>query len=457
MAPVTSAVPRLSIRGWFAGAARAIAAIVVPALTILVPVVTARAQLAPVEPYWAAPTGEVTVRSGDGEKFYPLARVKSETFLRVDAQGGGWSRVAYAPGMTVFIPADAVQLDAGGKTVRVIRPTHPRAAKLDTPRALGSWKPATEQPIPAGTVLTLAGSAAVEDVAGKTSYRVVAPLEARAYVPTASLVRATPEQTAAYLSSLRARGIVVAGMEAPAKPVTPPTPEKPADGAVAQGDPVTPLKPTVQPKPRELSVAEKLEQSFEAIRQQPILDAEVAELIAQYEKAIAETEPTTGNGAIRRQLRVRLDYLTMQAKLQNELRAIEAGKPKIVDEVARAAERLKEVEQARIYNVVGRLSASTLYDGKRLPLMFRVQSVGGTLARTLGYLKPDEALKLEGKIGQIVGILGDSAVDPTLKITIITPRRVDVLTPAAPPAEPAPAAEPADPPASEPAPPPSGG
>ncbi|MFM9996957.1 MAG: hypothetical protein ACKVU4_14295 [Phycisphaerales bacterium] len=455
MAPITLVVRRPLVRSRLTVATGALVA----AITAFVPAVAARAQVAPVEPFWAAPTAETIVRSGDGEKFYPLARVKPETLLRVDAQGGGWSRVAYAPGMTVFIAADAVQLDPGGKSVRVVRPTHPRAAKLDTPRALGSWKPATEQPIAVGTVLTLAAPAAAEDAGGKTSYRVGAPHEARAFIATASLVRASPEQTAAYLNALRARGVVVAGMETPAAPtptgpgvITEPLP-KSQDGTLAQGDPGAPAKLDDKPKPRELTAAEKLEQSFAAIRRQPILDAEVAELIAQYEKAIAETEPSPTTTPVRRQLQVRLDYLKMQADLQAELRAIEAAKPQINDEVARAAERLKDVEQARIYNVVGRLSASTLYDGKRLPLMYRVQSVGGPLARTLGYLKPEEALKLEGKIGQIVGILGDSAVDPTLKITIITPRRVEVLTPAATPAPAEPAAEPP----SEPAPPPSGG
>lgn len=385
------------------------------------------AQVAPVEPFWAVPTAETTLRSGESEKFYPLARVKPETLLWVDAQGGGWSRVAYAPGMAVYVAADAVQPEPGGKTVRVVRPTHPRAAKLDTPRALGSWKPATDQPLPAGTVLALASPVAVEDAGGRTSYRVAAPLEARAFVPTASLARATPEQASTYVDSLRARGIVIAGMDA-AKPAVI-TAAQPAGASGAQ--PVTPGAPPRSPDtpPRALTTAEKLEQSFEAIRRQPILEAEVAELIAQYEKAIAEVEDTPLGARTREQLQRRLLYLRTQERVQAEVRAIEASKPEIADEVARAAARLREVENARVYNIVGRLSASALYDGKRLPLMYRVQSVGGPLARTLGYVKPEEPLRLEGKIGQVVGILGESRIDPTLKITIIEPRRVDVLTP----------------------------
>lgn len=421
MAPVT-----LSIRRRFARLAAA-AAVLAP-LSVL-------AQVAPVEPFWAVPTAETTLRSGESEKFYPLARVKPETLLWVDAQGGGWSRVAYAPGMAVYVASDAVQPEPGGKSVRVVRPTHPRAAKLDTPRALGSWKPATEQPLPAGTVLALASPVAVEDAGGRTSYRVAAPLEARAFVPTASLARATPKQALTYCDGLRARGIVVPGMDAVTPAVLAAAPSGGAIGSQpgVQGTDASPRP--ADPGPRVLTAAEKLEQSFEAIRRQPILEAEVAELIAQYEKAIAEVENTALGARTRDQLQRRLLYLRTQERVQAEVRAIEASKPEIADEVARAAARLKDVENARVYNVVGRLSASALYDGKRLPLMYRVQSVGGPLARTLGYVKPEEPLKLQGKIGQIVGILGESRIDPTLKITIIEPRRVDVLTPEGTPVE----------------------
>ncbi len=381
----------------------------------------AGAQPAPVEPYWAAISGgEALMRSGEGDKFYPVARLKPGTLVRVEAEGAGWARAAYPPGVPVFVASDAVKPDPGAKTARLTRPTHVRAAKLDAAQAVGSWKPAVPQALAVGTTLTLLSPASLPDVGGKASYKVLAPEQCRGYVPTSSLIKATPEQVAAHLAGLRAQGITVAGGDPPVSGAAPAQAGPAlADGAAA---------PQAPPAPREPTLAEKLEASFDAVRKQPVLDAELTELIAQYETAVGQMNDSPLTARTKAQMRQRLDYLRLQEKLQGELRAIEASKPKVGEDVTRASDRLKEVEGSRMYVVVGRLSASTLYDGKRLPLMYRVQSVG-TLGRTLGYIKPTEALKLESKIGQIVGVVGESAIDSTLRLTMITPRRVDVLSP----------------------------
>ena len=65
-------------------------------------------------------------------------------------------------------------------------------------------------------------------------------------------------------------------------------------------------------------------------------------------------------------------------------------------------------------------------------MMYRVQSVGDAVARTLGYLKPDDKLELDKKLGQIVGIAGEADLDSSLKLNVITASRVDVLTPVQP-------------------------
>ncbi len=383
----------------------------------------AQAQVAPAEPYWAALAApEVLLRSGENEKFYPVGRARTGTLLRIDGEAAGWARVAYPPGGSVFVAADAVKPELGGKAVRVVRPTHPRAARLDAAQAVGSWKPATLQPLAAGTLLTLESPAPVADVGGKSSYRVYAPADSRAYVPVSALVRATPEQVAAYTARLKEQGVTLAGLDTGA-PAPAPT-EQAAATPAAESKPLA-AAPTV----REPTIAERLEASFVALRSQPVLDAEVTELIAEYDKAIAQVENSPLTVRTRAQMQQRRDYLKLQERYQNELRAMEASKPKVGEDVARAAERLKEVESSRIYILVGRLSASTLYDGKRLPLMYRVQSVGGPFARTLAYIKPDENLKLESKIGQVVGVIGDQSIDSTLKLTLVTPRRVDVLAP----------------------------
>jgi hypothetical protein len=75
----------------------------------------------------------------------------------------------------------------------------------------------------------------------------------------------------------------------------------------------------------------------------------------------------------------------------------------------------------------GQLQPSTVYDGQRLPLMYRVVSVGGSAPRTLGYIKKTERFDLDAMLGRVVGVIGDAVVDRSLQLNIITPIYVDQL------------------------------
>ena len=80
------------------------------------------------------------------------------------------------------------------------------------------------------------------------------------------------------------------------------------------------------------------------------------------------------------------------------------------------------------YTVVGRLSASTVYDGSRLPLMYRVLSVEGFPGRTVAYVLPGSGVDVAGKIGQLVGIIGEGSTDASLGVPVLRPTRVDALS-----------------------------
>ena len=61
--------------------------------------------------------------------------------------------------------------------------------------------------------------------------------------------------------------------------------------------------------------------------------------------------------------------------------------------------------------------------------MYRMVSVNEIVPRTIGYIVPDDALGISTKLGEIVGVLGTSELDPALNLRIVTPARVDVLAP----------------------------
>jgi hypothetical protein len=438
------------------------------AIVPLVAFAAASAQVQSVTPYFAMVSGDdALLRCGNEDMLYSIAKLPKGQMLRVDGEGAGWARVGYPTGIAAFAPADALQIDAGGKGATVTKPVKLKAANLTT-GLKGSWKDVLETAIPAGTKLTLIDSEATPDGRGGSAYKVAPPEAARAYIQITVLRKATSEEINAYMASQAAKPaeakpadkpIAAKPGDKPATPTTnPPQPAntpgtQPGDKTVTLTDPVvnpntapvtpgqaTPSEqaaapvPNVEikpPQPIPPSPYEKLEQAFEAVRKQPPETAEFGELRNEYQAALDKLDDSPASNAIRPRIVQRLEYLKLWTDIQDQKRKLSDSKATWNQDDQLLKQRLEEVDRVRQYTIVGRLSASTLYDGKRLPLMYRVQTVGGPAPRTLAYLKPDDKLNIQNKLGQVVGVLGESVVDSSLKIRIITPLRVDTLEPAA--------------------------
>ena len=76
------------------------------------------------------------------------------------------------------------------------------------------------------------------------------------------------------------------------------------------------------------------------------------------------------------------------------------------------------------YTVIGRLRRSRIYDGGRLPLLFRLEDPGS--GRTIAYVKPVEGMPLGEGVGRIVGIVGNERQDLNRRIKIVTPYRFEI-------------------------------
>lgn len=176
--------------------------------------------------------------------------------------------------------------------------------------------------------------------------------------------------------------------------------------------------------PRTGMTIAQLESAFEAVRRQPTADAELDELIAEYRRVMAgaEVAPST-----RAALQRRVDVLQLQADMRERTRTFEEQRAAIRDGEGEVAARVAAARQTGGYLLVGRLVPSIVYDGTRVPLMYRVVSVGATAPRTLAYLQPDDRFELDGKVGRVVGVSGNELIDPTLRLRMIQPARVDVL------------------------------
>ena len=181
----------------------------------------------------------------------------------------------------------------------------------------------------------------------------------------------------------------------------------------------------VDPAARRVGTVEQLEQTFHRVWREPVMTSEVDELVAEYERAIARETSEGRRKALGQRLealKIRKDFRDRAIRQQEDLASYDQSRPRLT-------EQMLIIERGRVYTIIGELQPSTVYDGDRLPLMFRVVSVGGVAPRTLGYLRPTQEFTLKQMVGQVVGVIGDSTLDPSLKINVITPVRVDVMRP----------------------------
>jgi len=228
----------------------------------------------------------------------------------------------------------------------------------------------------------------------------------------------------------------------------------PADGSTTMtpgGTPTGTPAPTDVPeiKPREIPAptgptAESLEPTFQRIIKQGGSNEECAELIGQYNELLAKQEADRFGQRRRMQIQNRIDVLNIKINMQQSASEAQAQAQAVQAANMQVQQTLSAIDAARVYGIVGTLSASNVYNGTNLPLMYRVQANDGT-ARTLGYIKPDALPNLASMLGKTVGVVGEQGLDETLKLNVIRAVRVDPITimPAAPSPMSTPAATPA--------------
>lgn len=421
-------------------------------------------QVQAVEPYCVAVTSDsVALKSGAGAVYYAVAMLKSGQVLRVDGQApAGWLRVEYPRGLKAFLKAEDATSEDDGKTIRLTKASELMAVNMTGGERV-HWRWLVEDPKPAGTRFPVIETLRTPDnhVYG---YLVAAPGESRGYVKTESTRRATPDEAENYARSM---GAVAAVPEAPkaAKPPAPALAEKPAGAPTAHGgaggteaqpaDPFSPGAPAgggvvrpgsgAQPAPgtllpegeqpappadkpaeRKAGTVESLQSLYEQV--QGGKDAELPSVIAEFERSISGLGTGTEDQRTATFLKARLEVLRLrQTVLAQRQSAGEANRSVDVQQ-KQLTEQVTALEKARNYAMVGRLVPSTVYDGKRLPKMYRVQSLEPGFARTVGYLFPAANTELDAKLGRVIGVVGEVRFDESLRLNIVSPKRVDVLS-----------------------------
>jgi hypothetical protein len=419
------------------------------------------AQVERAEPYKVVVLNEqAMVRCGPGAAYYPVgAALRPGTILTADGETAeGWLRVRYPADGAAFVRAEHVDLRSDTQTAVLTREDGLVAFNAAT-GARGSWSKLLAEPLPAGTELSVIAEA-MNDLTGQLAgYRVEPPDGARGFIragdtrrATAADIEAAPDDDAIAVSSPEVRVV------SPTVPVTTPDANQaeqaerpaadssasepavtqapsPAPGASPAATPATTQEPSPSAQPastagegRPIRTFEELEEAFAAVQAQPMEEAEFDQLLSEADRMIAATPATAENTGLLAGLESRRSVLQIRKRVQQVYRDNLAASRQADDTAHQISERVQQIKIAQGFSAVGRLLPSAVYDGRRLPRLYRVQSIDRTEApRTLGYLRADPAFDLESKLNQTVGVVGALRDDPRLNVQIIEPIRVDLI------------------------------
>ena len=186
-------------------------------------------------------------------------------------------------------------------------------------------------------------------------------------------------------------------------------------------------EPIIENRP--LPSMRDLESAYAAVLAQKASMAEVDPLIGEHERYLAAMDKgeASGDDLDREVLVAHLELLKIRADLQKSMLRIEGVREQAEQSIVRINEGFEGIDRSSEYVVVGRLTTSVVYDGKRLPLLYRVQSIDENSGRTLAYVVPVKGLDLSGSLGSIVGVAGSARVDASSRLNIVTPGRIDRL------------------------------
>lgn len=177
------------------------------------------------------------------------------------------------------------------------------------------------------------------------------------------------------------------------------------------------------PRTEALSVID-LEALYQSARSSETFEDELEALLAEHRRTLEATPDDSFNERLREQLRQRIAYIEMRIAFRDgpaKIAAQRASAPRISEQLQR---RLDELRAGQEYVMIGRMVISRVYDGERLPKLYRIRSADA-LARTLGYVKAGDK-DLRPYLDRVVGIAGPVESGPG-GARVVTAVRVDLL------------------------------
>lgn len=201
-------------------------------------------------------------------------------------------------------------------------------------------------------------------------------------------------------------------------PPPPPTPETPTVSAPAPSSKIIAISPAVR----------AAEQRYDQAKVLPLEQQPLRTLLDEYLLLASNTSLPDIDQRI---VASRVANLQRNLAIVTALRDINSAKENLSPSqelLAVGSSTLKGPGGvSRQYDAVGRLLASSVYNGTNLPLLFRVVELGQM--RTLAYVRPGPIVVPAYYLERNVGIVGSSSFDPVLKMEVIDAQVIDLLDP----------------------------
>lgn len=430
----------------------------------------ANAQVNDLEPFWVVLTRDTELRCGDSPSWYAIANLKQGQLLKVNAESFDWYRVGYPKGTRVWIDTRDARIIEDGARIETVRNAAPRAINAAAPTTDSSYRRVNMQSVvPPGTKFRYFGPI-MNNQNQTDGYIVPAPEGANGFVIAAATRRATEAEVEAFLAKQNqsqpeqpkpADPKPEPEQTQPEQPTGNGNPTDPADSADESAEEDTGTEEQAEPTGTEsteepgsvemgsdesaadaaeeaeslspmdvvIQRSKQLDEAYRVVAAQKTADAELRPLIQEFRDLIELAAETPLAADVQRYAQARIDLLNIRLEIQQAIEELAA----IRSATDEAAENFEELDEAlagrRDYIVVGRLVPSAIYDGRRLPLMYRLQSVESGSGRTLAYLTPNEEIAIDSMLNAIVGVAGATRPQSNNGVRIIEPTVIDVLRP----------------------------
>lgn len=388
-----------------------------------------------------------------------------------------------------YVPADRrVTLSADKATAQVTARTEVRAPNTDAGGSPDkSWKQIGR--VEAGTTLTVLGTVEGEK---DSVYKVSLPATAEGWVNKSFLRAATESEAAGAVASANAAPAAqVAAAPAASSPATAPastvvpanaptagsatttttvttgtatvdpalnspsipplmgqpvaitttttatTTEGPGNGTAAAGTPGTTTSGsssttvtrnggttavTTTTTARRTTIAD-LETQFDAVKPHPEATDELNDLLKRYEEFVAV--PGESESSVRR-AKARIEQLRIITETNTQTETIKRTQKALTENKDEIAKLILDMQRRADYTAIGVLNASAVYDGEKLPELYRI--CDPMTSATIAYVTPNPNIPMSTMLGTLVGVKGGKDFDPALRLNVINPMVIELLT-----------------------------